>query len=469
MNSRLEGSWRVADGMIRGMLAEFSLAELIRLVSETHKTGVLELSGPGGSGELLFCDGCICGSRTDAHREPLGRKLVRTQALSEPELWSALEEQAGGRQRLGQLLIAGGSVTPEQVQSALQEQIEDAALDILTLAPTDFVWRPESPGETGPVLLEPEVFLSVVAERARELREIRSRIPATDVHVSISPTPPHEALKGGIGREEWQLIAMLGSRRTVADLTRYSGAGSIHTLRALDRLIEEGLLELGSTPGRRPPDPVAERSVSRGATPTRDSIITLPDEPGTTPQGLAAEPFTISIVTTSNRPQALLGAGILRSLTNDVPVAVGLHRLDDLGPVAPSAEALLAAERLGIDVTSQPARQLRKGELAGSDLVVGLDWWHVDRAVSYGGAARSRAFTGPELVRLLQSDDADSRETRLVSRARQLVDGAHRLRLKSTAERVDEEEIGFSVDDPDNGWAQLAKLLFSIETVGETS
>jgi protein-tyrosine-phosphatase len=467
--------------MIRGTLTEFSLPELIRLVSETHKTGVLEIAGPHGAGELLFLDGCVCGSRSDSSREPLGRKLVRAKAISQRDLWSALDDQSRRHQRLGQLLIARGSVSSEQVQSALREQIEDGAVDIVTLGPTHFEWRSEPPDEPSPVLIPPESFLSGVAERVEEMEKIRERIPAQDAVVSICPTPSEETLESGVSREEWRILAMLGSKRTVGDLMRYSGSGDIRTLRALDRLMSAGLLELGEA-SRRPPRPPPSGGPPKDSGPVveqGDRTIRLPHGPTRTVfrSGPAAagggEPFRLAIVATSNRPHSLLGAAVLRTLTGDLPVRVVLHRLDDLGPVAPSAEALLRAEELGVDLASFPARQLRRGELAEADLIVGLDWWHVDRAVSYGGGAPSKSFTIAELLKLLESEEVAVRETRLVTKARLLVEHAHELRLAASIRERHPATSGhdsrFSDAQSLDCWSQLARLLFSVEAVEEIS
>ena len=458
--------------MIRGTFTEFSLPELIRLVSETHKTGVLEITGAEGSGRLLFLDGCVCGSHTAAAREPLGRKLVRAEAVTEPELWRALDDQTRTHQRLGQVLIARGSTTLEQVQAALREQIEDGGIDIIALGPTEFEWKSEPPDESSPVLISPETFLHGLAERVREIEEIRARIPEADSVVSINPSPPGDPLDLHISRTEWRMLSLLGARRTVGDLTQYSGSGDIHTLRALYRLIEGGLIELGPADKRGPrrregrrPHRLLQDNTAPMATTDSDRVIRLADALGPGPN----EPLSVAIVATSNRPHALLGAALLRKAAADLPVHVRLFRLDDLGPVAPSAEALLQAEDLGVELSSPPSRQLRKGELSESDLVIGLDWWHVDRAVLYGAAHRDRAFTIDEFLELV-GGLPETQEPRLVVRARGLIAAAHAERtLTSTLGSPDPEVVQGAFEDSLESWSRLARVLFSSETVGEIS
>jgi protein-tyrosine-phosphatase len=462
--------------MIRGTLTEFSLPDVIRLVSETHKTGILEITGQSGTGQLLFIDGCVCGSRTGAAREPLGRKLIRRKAVSESDLWRALDDQTRTHQRLGQALIAAGSTTLDQVQTALREQIEDGAVDILALQPTEFTWTPEAPDEQSPVLIPPDSFLTGVSERVREIEEIRARIPATDEVLSMNPSPPGEASSIAMSREEWRMLTFMGARRTVRDLLQYSGSGDIHTLRALDRLIAVGLLELGasapqSVGGTRSSSSHSSQSAD-GRSPRGsrniDQVIRLSEDPGT---AASAEPFTVAIVATSNRPQSLLGAAILRKAAESLPVHILLLRLDDLGPVAPSAEALLLAEELGVDLTSHPSRQLRRGELSDADLVVGLDWWHVDRAVLYGAAAREKAFTIAELLTLLEGQ-GELDEPRLMVRARALVGRAHEERLMTEGEQASDaksEDDRHSIDRTLELWSALGRVLFSTQTVEEIS
>jgi protein-tyrosine-phosphatase len=92
---------------------------------------------------------------------------------------------------------------------------------------------------------------------------------------------------------------------------------------------------------------------------------------------------------------------LLRALGSGLPLELHSYGLYDLGPVGPLREALLAAERLKIDISGHRARPLRGEDLSGSDLVLGFERIHVATAVVDAHAPRDRSFTLPELVHLL--------------------------------------------------------------------
>jgi protein-tyrosine-phosphatase len=435
--------------MLRGTLEEFSLPDLVRLISETAKSGVLELSGPTGGGQLTFADGRVCGSRSAVAREPLGRKLVRAHAVTENQLWRALGDQSKTNVRIGQLLIASGVVTPDQVEGAVREQIEDGLVDILRLYPTTFVWRSEAIEDEGATVIPTESFLSSVAIRLKEIETIRQRIPSDETLVSLNPSPPDHLPDIHLGRDEWRMLSLLGARRAVRDLMQYSGAGDMQTLRSLDRLLAAGLIEIGTPAPRkrasrhlRPPRPPGVPPPPPKAS---DPIEVRREQPkvirlnGDRDVSTSPEVFKIAFVSTSNRPQGFLAAALLRRQSSGLGVEVVSLRLDDLVPVAPWSEADLAARRLGLDMSDPHTRQLRRGELKTMDLVIGLDWWHVDRAVLYGAAPREKSFTLSELLSFVDKDLGlgDPRPASS-AHARRIVKLAHNERIEGTSAQIEQ-------------------------------
>jgi hypothetical protein len=229
--------------MLRGTLREFSLFEIFRLISDARKTGLLEISGPSVTGQILFRDGCVYGSRSAGAREPLGRKLVRAGTVTEDQLRTALAFQVNSTRRLGRILIDSG-VDPQRVDEALEEQAEEGAVSILRLDPTEFVWT-SGPAETEPLSAVPaDDFLARVVTKLEEVEVISSRLTIGDKMVSISPSASADGSGIQLDPEEWRIIALLGTRRSVVDLIQYSGDGEVQTLLTLDRLLALGLLEL---------------------------------------------------------------------------------------------------------------------------------------------------------------------------------------------------------------------------------
>lgn len=111
--------------------------------------------------------------------------------------------------------------------------------------------------------------------------------------------------------------------------------------------------------------------------------------------------FAIAVICTGNRFRSPLTAAYLRARTAGLSVTVESFGTLDL-PRAPALpEAVMAASRAGIDLTSHRTRSIQLNSLKDVALVIGFEQAHVTAAVVKGNASRGRCFTLPELVDLL--------------------------------------------------------------------
>jgi len=120
---------------LEGKISEFGIADIIQLISQQQKSGVLVVERKGELTEVEFSNGQITGTRPQAHlpKHPLGQMLVRAQMLSEEHLDSALLQQQKNYEYLGQILIKQGLMDQDRLERALLTQIEETFFDILQL------------------------------------------------------------------------------------------------------------------------------------------------------------------------------------------------------------------------------------------------------------------------------------------------------------------------------------------------
>jgi hypothetical protein len=408
--------------LIRGTLSEFSLAEIIRLIAQTRRTGVLEISGPGGSGRVLFRNGAICGAESSRSREPLGRKLVRSGVLSESQLWNSLSRQDRTHLKIGETLISSGLATTEHVDSALREQVEDSIVDVLRLELTEFTWRSETPDE--PVVVSAEKLLGTLSERLNELETIRKHIPSDRSTVVLAPMPPG-ADEIRLTPEEWRVLVFLGSRRMVLDLLRYSGSGETQTLRSLDRLVSKGLIEVDAPAAQRRSPSAESRGWSAsarvppppppGPVSTRENVIRLSNDGNT--KVIEGETFKMAFLGREPLGLCRQASDVFAGFAQKFPANVaafslgGRHSVSQAGP----------ADAVG------SVRRLKPGALAHMDLVICFEWGQVESAVVTGGAPPERTFTLLELWALVDTLGA---HTPGIQRARQVVERANSRRIR---------------------------------------
>lgn len=173
---------------------------------------------------------------------------------------------------------------------------------------------------------------------------------------------------------------------------------------------------------------------------------------------MTAEPFDVVFICTGNRFRSAIGEGILRRLTEGLPVRTTSAGTLDLGPVGVLPEALELAPELDLDLGEHRARCVRDVDLSEADLVLGFEHAHVASAVVDAGARRDRTFTVPELVTLLESGgppaDGDA-----VSAARAAVQRADEARTSAPRPEV---------PDPLGGSAEVFRsTAFEVQALTE--
>lgn len=231
--------------MLKGTLDDFSLADIFRLMSIARRTGKLEVVRSAGLGKVFVREGEVYYAESSLVREPLGQKLIRSGALTEGALMKALDENAASGKRVGEVLVDSGAISYEQLQRALQQQIEDAVFDLLRWDLGEFTWEPG-------VIAEVEVNIAVSVEnliieasrRLDELEVIGRKIPSIESVLKMAQTPPEGAAEINITPEEWRMLVLVDGLRTVHDIALEVGVDDLTALRSLYGLVSAGLAEV---------------------------------------------------------------------------------------------------------------------------------------------------------------------------------------------------------------------------------
>jgi hypothetical protein len=119
-------------GALQGDLAHFFPSEVLQLLQLAQATGRLELERAGERAELFVERGRPVFARTSGGAVKAGQILVHRGTVSSEALERALAEQrARPGQRVGALLVASGTATPEQIQSAVNEALKRIVYGLL--------------------------------------------------------------------------------------------------------------------------------------------------------------------------------------------------------------------------------------------------------------------------------------------------------------------------------------------------
>lgn len=183
---------------LQGTIDTFALADVLRLLASTGKTGRLHLDGDRGRGAVLVRDGRVLTVTAGAD----------TRAVDEPE----------------------------------------ALFDLLRFADGEFVFDgselgADDPGGDG---WDVEELVQRAEELLGEWREIERVLPSCATWVTLRAEAPGDNVK--IAADQWRLVANVGTGSTAGELGERLDASQLTVGRLVRALDEAGLVELGEAP-----------------------------------------------------------------------------------------------------------------------------------------------------------------------------------------------------------------------------
>jgi hypothetical protein len=263
---------------LKGTLKDFGIAEILQLIGQQAKSGVLHLESRDDVIHIAMADGSLVRAESAGRkaREKLGTLLVRAEIITQHQLDEALDLQKRTLRRLGDILVELTYVTVEQLREMTALQTTETVYKLFhwksgtyAFEPGDVEWDPET---VTPVRAE-----SVLMEGFRQVDEwplVRKKISSPDMTFERLRVPePERAPTGSVERDvdvafdalgepprpldqdasdradlalghaERRVFELVQPGRTVDRLVDLSRLGEFETCKALQNLVNLGYLK----------------------------------------------------------------------------------------------------------------------------------------------------------------------------------------------------------------------------------
>lgn len=175
---------------VSGELGDFDVASVLQILAARQASGRLRLAVGGDEIAVFLVKGRLAAVASERLPLRLGRVLRAWGIVTDAQLQTALRTQAdeGGRRPLGEILVARGWVTAEQVASCVHEQAVAALSRALAAKSGTFAWLPgeRPPHRESTASLDPRAVLLDAVRRIDELRRLRSLVPPRDAPLAVS-------------------------------------------------------------------------------------------------------------------------------------------------------------------------------------------------------------------------------------------------------------------------------------------
>lgn len=248
---------------LTGTLKDFSVTDILQLIGQQSKSGVLHLKNDEGEEiHISFHQGAVVGAEhvSRNQRDLLGRMLVRARLISEHQLTEALETQKRTLRRLGDILVEEGALSREDLREMTQLQITEtlSALFYWKRGAYEFeaksvYWDPDSvtPLRSEAVLMDGFRMVDEWPLVRKKIVSAKSTFLVLEPLPDPGPTAPSAESSfadlmdeddGEIGATERRIMGLVEPGRTVEELVDLSRLGAFETWKALATLVDLGHL-----------------------------------------------------------------------------------------------------------------------------------------------------------------------------------------------------------------------------------
>src|SRR6266699_5348314 len=247
---------------IKGSLKEASLPDVLQLLALGQKTGCLSIADRSNFGYIYFDKGRICYASIVNRRDRLGDILVKHGTISPEQLDAAIQQQFRERDRkLGEILVGMGVLTQEDLERYMRVQIEESVYYLFTWTQGTFNFEAEVRPEQQDFLvsISPESLLLEGARRVDEWSLIQKKIPSFDL--IFLADKEHVAIGEGLTDTQERLLPLLDGSRDVSQVIEDSGLAEFEVGKAVYGLITAGFLRRAGRTASTAPQHVTDARV----------------------------------------------------------------------------------------------------------------------------------------------------------------------------------------------------------------
>ncbi len=138
VTSRDPGASSTFDDALQGTLNERGVADIIRDIQTSGKTGILHLQRDELSKRLYFLDGSIVFANSDVDSDRLGQVLISGGIIDAPSYERAARAMKKTGRRLGRTLVALGNLQEESLDETLNDQIRRIIYSVFSWESGDY-------------------------------------------------------------------------------------------------------------------------------------------------------------------------------------------------------------------------------------------------------------------------------------------------------------------------------------------
>jgi len=232
---------------LKGNLRDFTVTQLLNLVSLAKKTGTLVIEGSSEAARVSFRDGKLVYAQLGEEDISLAAVLQRANKISASQ-YRILRERASRMtdKELGLLLINAGYLSQNDVLNSLQQYFTGIIRRLFTWVEGLFRFEPgEMPPEDKiPIRIDLENLIIEGTRQLREWEQLQEEIPSLDMALKFSDRPGANIRNMNLSVEEWRVVSYVNPNNTMRQIARATKMNDLEIRRVVYSLLQAGLVEI---------------------------------------------------------------------------------------------------------------------------------------------------------------------------------------------------------------------------------
>ena len=241
---------------LQGTLKDFSITEIIQLIGQQLRTGILRIRRGKDLVEIHFVDGMIVHvySNYRGKKDLIGEILVKAGLITQDQLERVLKIQKDTLKYLGEILVELQLLTKDDVLKVISTQIYETIYELFWWEDGQFNFdlKLVESYKKIPFALSTEQVLLSILRMVDEWSEIEKKIYSPHLvfrrvlrleEKSVGGLPSQSSLKEKLTSEQELIFNLVDGTRTVQDIIDRSLLGKFNASEILVNLSEMGLIE----------------------------------------------------------------------------------------------------------------------------------------------------------------------------------------------------------------------------------
>jgi hypothetical protein len=252
-----------SSGLIHGLIHDFRFSDTLIGLHRNRKTGVLTIQYGTVIKKVYIRDGDMIFSDSNQHEDRLGDLLLREGTLTPEQFDRTVEEirKTGVKQAVA--LVKLGYLKPQELVPVVKRQVEQIILGLFTLANGSFEFKemPLPPDAMITLKLSPANLIYYGIMRMDNIsRDMRADLPDMNSVVMLSADPEDLFQDISLDSAGKHLVSLLDGDKTVGEIIEASKMGEDEAVRTLYALFCARILVAKGAYAEAAPEVVAEMS-----------------------------------------------------------------------------------------------------------------------------------------------------------------------------------------------------------------